>query len=154
MACLIVAARAWCDPRAARARLRHVQADDQLAQLSPQPSVIFRGRLTLEALQCVFEFVQNRLQEFAQRLGLIRGTPSGAWSGPFRAPVRGGVTVGSSRSTPRVTGRDAWAAWPHGLTPLIRGEKRNHVENRTAPWAQRSRSVRARTSLPAGTWPP
>jgi hypothetical protein len=65
MAGLIVAARARCDPRAARACLWHVQAVNQPAQLSPQPSVIFRGRLTLEALQFVFEFVQNRLQAFA-----------------------------------------------------------------------------------------
>jgi hypothetical protein len=57
MAGLIVAARARCDPHAARARLRHVQAFNQPAQLSPQPSVIFRGWLSLEVLQRVFEFV-------------------------------------------------------------------------------------------------
>src|SRR5215211_4643857 len=102
-----------CEQRAARARLRHVQAVDQLAQLSPQPAVIGRGRLPLKALQLVVEFVQDRLQEFAQRLGLVRGTPSGAWKDPFRALVRGSVTVGADGLTPRVTGCDAWVVWPH-----------------------------------------
>ena len=100
MACSIVVARERCDPRARLARSRPVQAVDQLAQLFPQPSLIFEGRLPLEALQCVFEFVHDRLQEFAQRLGVVRGTPRGAESDPSRAPIRGGGTVGADGSTP------------------------------------------------------
>jgi hypothetical protein len=93
-------ARERCDPRAARARLRYLQAVGHRAQLSPQPAVIFRGRLPLEALQRVFAFVHDRLQKFAPRLGLVRGTPGGVWSDLVRAPVRGGGTVGSEWSIP------------------------------------------------------
>jgi hypothetical protein len=65
MACLIVAARARCAPRAVLARSRHIQAINQPAQLSPQPSMIFWTRRPLKALQLVLEFIQDWLQAFA-----------------------------------------------------------------------------------------
>jgi hypothetical protein len=75
---IIGVARERCNPRAALAHSRQVQAVDQPAQLSPQPAVIFWGGLPLKALQLVFEFVQDRLQEFAPRMGRVWGTPRGA----------------------------------------------------------------------------
>jgi hypothetical protein len=59
--------------------------------------VIFWTRRPLKALQRVLEFIEDRLQEFAPRMGPVRGTPRGAWSDPFRrglgriAPARGGA---------------------------------------------------------------
>jgi hypothetical protein len=80
MACVIGVAREQGTSRAALARSGPVQAVGQPAQLPSQPAVIFWGRLPLEALQFVVEFVQDRLQEFAQRLGLVRGPSSGSWA--------------------------------------------------------------------------